>query len=465
MKYISRFKQKLNINNYRTCLAARILYHPISVKNVREIHIDTSRIDPRHEPLILAPNQHGLSIASKLLEDGKLVAFPTETVYGLGASALNEVAVRSVFEVKERPLTDPLIVHVLNESDAACLLDVTDHEFNLFLALGKRFWPGPLTIIARASRNVPRVVTANTGAVGIRIPSHPIARALLATSKLPIAAPSANLFGHVSPTKCGHVLADLGDKGVHVLHGELGIGEMNKCPAVSEQSCEYGIESTVIKIDGEAASVTLLRQGCIGASQIQEVIDSVYHRATGPRWKLRAAPPRMKENEASRLLCLRLTESENQVVPGVGDAAPGQALTHYAPILPCYIVAQDASWAIGRAQEYIGPDHLRHLNHQAMASMVLLDFTGQLAAFQDLVLAYRDLSVSGSFKEAAKCVFDSLRWAELYPGANGVLLPDLKPFLGADAHPWDKADAHISHGLVDRLHRASSGRIAVMPSK
>jgi len=138
------------------------------------------------------------------------VAFPTETVYGLGANALDADACVSIFTSKGRPLTDPLIVHVHSLDQALTLLDQSDLEIvSLFKKLASRYWPGPLTMVVQANlKLIPNMITAETGFVGLRMPNHEIALDLLRTSQVPIAAPSANKFGHVSPTKAEHVYND-----------------------------------------------------------------------------------------------------------------------------------------------------------------------------------------------------------------------------------------------------------------
>ena len=175
-----------------------------------------------------------------MLRAGNLVAFPTETVYGLGADAFNDEAVRSVFAAKGRPWTDPLIVHVCSVDQALSLIDQKQENatniLDLFQVLATQFWPGPLTIVVKANLDIiPSLITAETGFVGLRMPSNPIALELIRESKLPIAAPSANKFGHVSPSKAEHVYNDFHkDSEVTILDGG---------------PCSFGIESTVLKIN------------------------------------------------------------------------------------------------------------------------------------------------------------------------------------------------------------------------
>src|SRR6056297_2602185 len=140
--------------------------------------------------------QDSIQIAAKLIREGKLVAFPTETVYGLGANALDPMAVAKIFEAKERPSFDPLIIHIANFKQLEQLVNKPDDRI---YKLAERFWPGPLTMVLPKSNMVPDVVTSGLPTVGIRMPGNPIALDLISTSGCPIAAPSANKFGRISP--------------------------------------------------------------------------------------------------------------------------------------------------------------------------------------------------------------------------------------------------------------------------
>jgi L-threonylcarbamoyladenylate synthase len=187
---------------------------------------DVLTLDAQH------PDPSGIARAAALLRDGRLVAFPTETVYGLGAHALDVQAVRRIFAAKGRPAHDPLIVHVHDLSDVARL---TTGIPPAAYALAARFWPGPLTMVLRRSDIVPPEVTANLDTVAIRVPAHPVARALIAAAALPIAAPSANLFSRPSPTRAAHVLQDLdgrrADRGGCREHGRRSDGSGADDPA------------------------------------------------------------------------------------------------------------------------------------------------------------------------------------------------------------------------------------------
>lgn len=196
-----------------------------------------------------------LERAAELLRAGQLVAFPTETVYGLGANALDEAAVRRIFEAKGRPLSSPLIVHVASIEMARDLAREWPAEADL---LARRFWPGPLTLVVPKNAEVPDLVTAGLPSVGLRIPAHPVARALLDVAGIPIAAPSANRFTGLSPTTAAHVREGLGDAVDLILDGG---------------PCTVGIESTVLSLAGPRPRI--LRPGMITRTQIEEVIGPV----------------------------------------------------------------------------------------------------------------------------------------------------------------------------------------------
>ena len=171
---------------------------------------------------ILPYSAEALQECAQLLRDGKLVGMPTETVYGLGANAQDPVACTSIFTTKGRPLTDPLIVHVHSVEQAIKLTDPDSEDVaRVFSALASKFWPGPLTIVVKANlEQIPLMITAETGFVGLRMPNNEIALELLRESGVPIAAPSANKFGHVSPTKAEHVYNDFYlDSEVTILDG------------------------------------------------------------------------------------------------------------------------------------------------------------------------------------------------------------------------------------------------------
>ena len=210
------------------------------------------RVDPAN------PDHAALRTAAELLRAGKLVAFPTETVYGLGAHALDVQAVARIYAAKGRPSYNPLIVHVADVEAAKAL--VTDWPTTAKL-LARAFWPGPLTMVLPKRAVVPDAITAGLPAVAIRVPVHPVALALLREAGIPIAAPSANRFTELSPTAAEHVVQSLGDAVDLVLDGG---------------STTVGIESTVVDLTGPAPRI--LRPGMISAAQIRAVVGMLDER-------------------------------------------------------------------------------------------------------------------------------------------------------------------------------------------
>ncbi len=223
-----------------------------------------------------------ISLAKKLLEQGKLVGIPTETVYGLAANALDAEAVTQIFVVKERPKFDPLIVHIASVDQAEKYVKALPEKA---VELARHFWPGPLTLVLPKRSNIPDIVTSGLDTVGIRCPDHKLTRQLLTILPFPLAAPSANPFGYVSPTTAAHVNHQLGEKIPYILDGG---------------PCRIGLESTIIGFENNTP--TLYRRGGISEEQIVSLIGSV----------------------SSRL------QSSNPI-------APGQLDSHYAPKRKFYL--------------------------------------------------------------------------------------------------------------------------------
>ncbi len=214
--------------------------------------------------------------AKTLLEQGELVAIPTETVYGLAGNALDVNAVTKIFQVKDRPYFDPLIVHVADFASAELFVN----EIPTFAKkLAEHFWPGPLTILLKRKPIIPDLVTSGLETVGIRCPDHSLTNKLLQSLSFPLAAPSANPFGYISPTQPSHVNDQLGEKIKYILDG----GE-----------CKVGIESTIIGFD--QARPTIYRMGGLSIEEIESVIGKVdvqLHSTSNPK-----APGQLKSHYA-----------------------------------------------------------------------------------------------------------------------------------------------------------------------
>jgi L-threonylcarbamoyladenylate synthase len=235
-----------------------------------------------------------LSRAAELLKSGATVAFPTETVYGLGANARDENAVSQIFLAKERPSWDPLIVHI---SDVAMLDQLVRKISPASQMLINTFWPGPLTLLLPRATAVPSAVTAGRDLVGVRMPAHPVAKALIAAARLPIAAPSANRFGRTSPTSAAHVLEDLDGRIDAVVDGG---------------PTRLGVESTVV--DASTSEIIIYRPGVITQSQIEALV--------GPVTVFRVQP----------------ISQAPEALP-----SPGVGVRHYAPRARLVLVGGDIS--------------------------------------------------------------------------------------------------------------------------
>lgn len=246
-----------------------------------------------------AEDDAALERAGAILRDGGLVAFPTETVYGLGASALSPTAAYKIYAAKGRPSDNPLIVHIASPEQAESLAYTTP----LYYELARRFMPGPLTVILPKRDCVPREVTGGLQTVALRCPENITARRLIEAADIPIAAPSANLSGKPSPTKADHVMGDMNGKIDMIIDG----GE-----------CDIGVESTVITLAGEDGVCTVLRPGAVTEDELAEVCGSV---------------------RVDRAVCTPSLAGEH---PG----SPGMKYKHYSPNANVVLIeADDASFA------------------------------------------------------------------------------------------------------------------------
>ena len=242
--------------------------------------------------LYLQPETDDTAIAraAELLRAGEIVGIPTETVYGLAANALNPDAVRKIFTAKGRPQDNPLIVHI---ADAAQIADIAAEVPESARKLAQAFWPGPLTIILPKQEIIPSVTSGGLSTVGIRLPAHPLARAIIRAAGVPLAAPSANLSGRPSTTTAQHVLEDLSGRIAAVVEGG---------------ACSVGVESTVVSLCG--AVPRLLRPGGISLEQLRSVLGEV---------------------EVDRALYEKIDDTETV-------SAPGMKYRHYAPEAPVTVI-------------------------------------------------------------------------------------------------------------------------------
>jgi L-threonylcarbamoyladenylate synthase len=339
--------------------------------------------------------------AAEVLQHGGLVAFPTETVYGLGAHALDAAAVRKIFAAKERPEWDPFIVHVTDIAMAQTLVTSAPPVFN---ELAKKFWPGPLTLVVHKAAHVPDEVTARRDTVALRQPRHPVAAALLAEAQLPIAAPSANRFGRPSPTCAQHVVEDLGNRVDLIL-------DAGPTP--------LGVESTVL--DLTQSPPVILRPGGVSREELEAVLGPV----------TMAKPARSYRSVAGG--CVVPTRS-------VGLRGPGMTAKHYAPRAAVELFEGEPS---DMARQMAGrAEALRQQGRKvgAIVSEEMRDAVGAHGLFVTCFGAW------GDWDSLARKLFGALR--ELDSQGVDVILCPLPPAEG------------LALALRDRLQRAAGGSSA-----
>lgn len=358
---------------------------------------------------LLEPTAESLARCGERIRQGKLVAFPTETVYGLGADATNEDAVKGIFAAKERPFTDPVIVHIADVEMVDKIIE--GHEVKRFIKeVGAELWPGPLTMIGPINDSyIPRMVGSNTGSIGVRLPSSEVARALITAAGRPIAAPSANKFMHVSPTRGIHVFDDLKHEDVVILNGEMS---------------DLGIESTVVKVDWQADTqtyrLTLLRTGTYDFDLVQSKIR-----------KMEA----YKDTEFV-VMKKRVTNTEEDVA-----CAPGQLLKHYSPYVQAFLISRLTSQ----------DDMIDMIKMEADCDTLgVIDFNKINVELKAKVKYYVDLDEAGDFKAAMKRLYDELRIAEDPKlGLKNILLVNLQKVLTEEQLALNT--------LADKMFRSASG--------
>jgi L-threonylcarbamoyladenylate synthase len=313
-----------------------------------------------------APDPMAIRQAAAVLQDGGLVAFPTETVYGLGANALDAEAVQGIFAAKGRPAYDPLIVHLAGPE---ALADVVAEIPPLVETLAARFWPGPLTLVLPRGPRIPLTVTAGGPTVAVRIPAHPVALALIRTAGFPIAAPSANRFGHLSPTQAAHVLDDL-DGCIDVL--------------LDGGPTPVGVESTVLSLVTPVP--TILRPGGVSREALAAVLGQVDVEG-----------------------CVFTAED---VAP-----SPGTLAQHYAPRAKLTLY-QGSREAVLRAM------HAAAAQLAAAGQRVgLLLAEGDASAFAGLPVTIQSIETDGELESAARQLFTALRALDR-AGVTAILARD-----------------------------------------
>jgi L-threonylcarbamoyladenylate synthase len=311
---------------------------------------------------ISAGTARNLATLARVLRNGGLVAAPTETVYGLAANALDASACEKIFLAKARPQTDPLIVHIDTLADLAKLAVVNEAA----LLLAKKFWPGPLTLVLPKTDLVPAIVSAGLPSVAVRMPSHPLFRRLLRLAGVPLAAPSANPFGYVSPTTAQHVRDGLGDKIGHILDGG---------------PCAVGLESTIVDLR-QPSRPRLLRPGAISRAQLEQALG---------------------------VPVLALLRKRRPAA--VAQIAPGLLTRHYSPRTPVTLHARLTESAVASGMPTVAWVFIAKPRRQLGKNILWLDPRGDLARVaQRLFAMLRELDHAG---------FTRLH-IELAPGHGGI---------------------------------------------
>ncbi len=351
---------------------------------------------------ILSPTLKSISQAARVLRRDGVVGMPTETVYGLAGAAFREEALLRIFSVKERPVFDPLILHLapqpgasaLDQLKALRLMDpasLSQKALDLVDRLTQKLWPGALTLVLPKGSAVPDLATSGLNTVAVRMPRHPVAQALIREAKMPLAAPSANRFGRISPTTARHVFKELGGRIELILDGG---------------PCEIGLESTIVAVN-PSGSLTLLRPGGIALNEIKKL--------------------------AGKKIQLAGKTSGTKAQP-----APGMLASHYAPVKPLTVLPAPVQKLKSNAMQ---------LNHRVKTLGLLVFGSAEparkrLAEITGRKVFCRSLTETGNLKEAAKCLFTALRQVD--ESKAEVLFSE----------PC-RSEAGIGFAIADRLRRAS----------
>lgn len=360
--------------------------------------------------------------AARILESGGLVALPTETVYGLAAHIHFHEALESIYTLKQRPHSDPLIVHIFDASWIDQIASPNSSQLGIANALADAFWPGPLTLVMESSEQVHPLIRANGTTVAMRSPAHPFFRAVLQKVGAGIAAPSANVFGHISPTCAAHVLAEFPKSDLTVFDGG---------------PSEVGIESTVVRIERDGG-VHVLRPGVITAQDLMIALAQRNLPSQGVRL------PSRRE---------RLRTTDEDLV----QVSPGLAIRHYAPNIPTYVLdlEENGDEATGiRSPNTIKLCLEREVVEVDLATVVVIDFgppNVTMLQLQKKLKGYINPAPSGDLALFTRELFSALRAAESLDGTAVILI-----------HFSCNEDDRWANAIRDRIYRSASGKVATI---
>ncbi|CAL5989703.1 Threonylcarbamoyl-AMP_synthase [Hexamita inflata] len=344
---------------------------------------------------ILEPTKENIKYCADLIKADQVIGMPTETVYGLAANAFSQKACEQIYITKQRPPTDPLIVHVSSLEMLQSVCVIKDFQKPVFEILQKAFWPGPLTFIFQKSAAIPLVCTANQETVGVRFPVHPVALQLIEASG-PLAAPSANLFGHVSPTRSTHVSDDFSE--IYILNGD---------------QSDIGIESTVLMI--RESEIFIFRKGFVTKEKIQQVL---------------------QQNN------IQLPVNENQVSQSAVQVAPGCLTTHYAINSHTVFASKNQCPILGVTQSTIDP---------TVQTWIINCADEATCEYLISSLHLTNPLKQQIFDDPLKKYFDALRFIEKIGSKQLIIIP------GKTVFETGKGEG-TEASLFDRIFRSASGK-------
>ena len=366
------------------------------------------------------PTDENIRKCAEYIKNGGIVGMPTETVYGLAANAFNVEACYKIFEYKGRPLTDPLIVHVSSIEMAKKIIIINQEIEELFNLLIKNFWPGPLTIVLKANLNLLSTkILAGNDTVGIRFPVNKIANKLIEYSGVPIAAPSANKFSHISPVNPFHVFEDFKEFPVKILNGG---------------TSKFCMESTVMKICYQEKKLLIFRLGAVSPDDLKKVLD------TDDRFKNYKIECLAKKIKISNEELKKIKEEKAQDNSlTVNQDAPGQFLKHYSPKLETYLYSGDD------IKEYLEEiklnDKIVFIDYKEIMKN---KFMGKKGIKENNFL---ELSKEGDATKVMQNFYNYLHLAEKMEGMQYIIIIDLEKYMNDNSHKLT---------LLDRMWKAAS---------
>ena len=366
------------------------------------------------------PTEENILKCAEYIKNGGIVGMPTETVYGLAANAFNVEACYKIFEYKGRPLTDPLIVHVSSIEMAKKIIIINQEIEELFNLLIKNFWPGPLTIVLKANLHLLSTkILAGNDTVGIRFPVNKIANKLIEYSGVPIAAPSANKFSHISPVNPFHVFEDFKEFPVKILNGG---------------TSKFCMESTVMKICYEEQKLLIFRLGAVSPDDLKKVLDT---DDKFKNYKIECLAKKIKiSNEELKKIKEEKAQDNNLTV---NQDAPGQFLKHYSPKLETYLYSGDD------IKEYLEEiklnDKIVFIDYKEIMKS---KFIGKKGIKENNFL---ELSKEGDATKVMQNFYNYLHLAEKMEGMQYIIIIDLEKYMNDNSHKLT---------LLDRMWKAAS---------